>query len=312
MRWHRTRRAAFLVAVTLSVGCLDADLTLSKKDSIIGHPDAGGDGGTAGVGGGGDNGASNNGASSEDGGSNTDGADNNASGTDAGGGDTGGEQTCPSGQSLCSGECVDKTGSDAHCGACGNACPAGSSCSARECVCAGGEALCGGGCVDLSTSDQHCGSCDDPCSGGSICIGGACAASTEVNGVLQATNMWRASGADCGTYGRKDPADPLILDPDLVEAAQVHADDMATNDFFSHTGSDGSNFSQRVGRTDYTGFAIGENIAAGGSQAEGVVQRWVDSDGHCRNLMNPDARHLGAGFQVGGPYGTMWVQVFGR
>jgi uncharacterized protein YkwD len=143
-------------------------------------------------------------------------------------------------------------------------------------------------------------------------VQGSCEQLTEIEGVLTATNQWRASGADCGQYGMMDPAPPLEADPHLNEAAQAHAVDMATNNFFSHTGSDGSSFSERIRRTDYSGFPMGENIAGGGTQPAGVVQRWIDSDGHCRNLMNPQATKLGVGFAEGGQYGTMWVQKFGR
>ena len=135
---------------------------------------------------------------------------------------------------------------------------------------------------------------------------------TEVDGVLAATNQWRASGADCGQYGTMDPAPPLQGDSHLNEAAQAHAIDMGENDFFSHTGSDGSSFVDRVRRTDYSGFPMGENIAGGGAVPAGVVQRWIDSDGHCRNLMNPQATKLGVGYVADGPYGSSWVQVFGR
>jgi uncharacterized protein YkwD len=109
-----------------------------------------------------------------------------------------------------------------------------------------------------------------------------------------------------------DPAPPLQGDSHLNEAAQAHAIDMGENDFFSHTGSDGSSFVDRVRRTDYSGFPMGENIAGGGAVPAGVVQRWIDSDGHCRNLMNPQATKLGVGYVADGPYGSSWVQVFGR
>jgi len=104
----------------------------------------------------------------------------------------------------------------------------------------------------------------------------------------------------------------LVLDDNLNLAAQAHAADMSTNSFFSHTGSDGSNFVQRIGRTAFAGTPIGENIAAGQRSAADVVAGWVESDGHCRNLMNPQATKIGIGYTTGGPYGTLWVQVFGR
>lgn len=220
---------------------------------------------------------------------------------------------CPMGQDMCVEMCVDLTSNDEHCGACDNSCPANSSCTASSCACdAADEEICGDTCVDTTTSVEHCGDCDSPCSGGMICSSGQCVENSEVAGVLQQTNAARAAGADCGVYGVKDPAPALTGDPELHEAAQVHAADMAANDFFSHTGSDGSSFVDRINRTDFVGSPIGENIAAGYGSPSAVVAGWVDSDGHCRNLMNPSATKIGIGYTTGGPYGTLWVQVFGR
>ena len=218
---------------------------------------------------------------------------------------------CPMGQMLCADMCLDTSADDANCGGCGNVCDGGRVCMASDCACEVGE-FCDGACVDTTSSALHCGGCNSPCAGGMACVDSMCVNVTEVEGVLLATNEARASGANCGVYGSFGPAPALQGDPNLHIAAQAHAEDMAINNFFSHTGSDGSSFSQRVGRTDYQGFPMGENIAAGQQSPSGVVSSWIDSDGHCRNLMNPDATRIGIGFAVGGPYGTLWVQVFGR
>ena len=145
-----------------------------------------------------------------------------------------------------------------------------------------------------------------------MCINMACTAVGEVEGVLAETNAYRASGADCGTFGQFGPTTPLALDSFLNEAAQAHALDMSAQNFFSHTGSDGSSFVDRVRRTQFSGSPIGENIAAGQRSPQEVVAGWVDSDGHCRNLMNPQATKLGVGYTTGGQFGTLWVQVFGN
>lgn len=218
---------------------------------------------------------------------------------------------CDAGQALCGGSCIDVTEDDANCGDCDVACGDGQICVTSECGCEVGE-LCGDECVDTTANQMHCGDCNNPCPGGQVCVDGGCMALGEVEAVVVATNQARAEGQDCGAYGVMAAAPPLEADPNLHIAAQVHADDMVENNFFDHTGSDGSNFAQRIGRTDFSGQPIGENIAAGGNEAAGVVARWIDSDGHCRNLMNPNATKIGVGFQTGGPYGTMWVQVFAR
>lgn len=221
------------------------------------------------------------------------------------------DPSCMEGEDLCEDSCIDVTADDANCGGCGVMCGAGLICMESDCVCEVGD-LCEGECVDTTANSEHCGDCGNPCSGGQACVDGACQALTEVEGVLLATNQARAAGQDCGMYGTFDPAPPLDGDPNLHLAAQVHADDMSANNFFSHTGSDDSSFSQRISRTDYSGQPLGENIAAGQQSAQSAVAGWVESDGHCRNLMNPNATKLGVGYALGGPYGTLWVQVFAR
>lgn len=167
-------------------------------------------------------------------------------------------------------------------------------------------------CGDTEVDRNHCGECDNACAADEFCWEGECDDTGAQ--VLEAVNEVRTSGADCGEHGEFAATDEVTLDHDLNEAAQVHADDMAENDFIGHDGTDESNFSQRVQRTDYEHFPLGENVAAGYAQPDATVTGWVDSDGHCANLMNPDAEHMGAAVSLNpkGQYGHYWVQVFGR
>lgn len=107
---------------------------------------------------------------------------------------------------------------------------------------------------------------------------------------------------------------PLQLSPQLSQAAQRHAEDMARNGFCGHTGSDGSSVSERVTAVGYSFSCVGENCAAGQSNPEEVVQGWMKSPGHCRNILNPDYTEIGFGY-VSDPSSShhyYWVQVFGR
>jgi uncharacterized protein YkwD len=85
-------------------------------------------------------------------------------------------------------------------------------------------------------------------------------------------------------------------------AAYLHSEDMALNNFFSHTGSDGSSAGQRISRQGYPWSTYGENIAVGYPTVSSVIQGWLGSEGHCRNLMDPDFTETGAGYAVG-PFG---------
>ena len=78
-----------------------------------------------------------------------------------------------------------------------------------------------------------------------------------INRVVELTNVERA----------KVGLQPLTLNLQLADAAQDHSNDMAQDDFFSHTGADGSTVGTRVQDSGY-GFAnAGENIAVGQTTA---------------------------------------------
>ncbi len=118
--------------------------------------------------------------------------------------------------------------------------------------------------------------------------------------VVDLTNQYRVA-AGCA---------PLTVSPQLTAAAAAHSQDMATNNFFSHTGSDGSTPWQRIRRTGYSYSTAAENIAAGYRTAEQVVQGWYNSDGHRSNMLNCNLREIGVAYADGGSYGRYWTQVF--
>lgn len=109
---------------------------------------------------------------------------------------------------------------------------------------------------------------------------------------LARVNDYRARGADCGARGVFGPAGVLAWSTQLEQAAVAHSTDMATNDFFDHTGSDGSTMVSRVNDTGYGWTLLAENIAAGQSTVADVVAAWMDSPDHCENIMNPSLREI--------------------
>lgn len=133
--------------------------------------------------------------------------------------------------------------------------------------------------------------------------------------VLTLTNQARAQGQDCGSQGRMPAVPALAADPWLRCAARYHSLWMAETGTFDHTsqgGDLGSSPWDRMANAGFSGSGTGENIAAGYTSPEQVVQGWLDSDGHCANLMSASATLLGVGYAEGGPYGTYWTQDFGR
>ena len=132
--------------------------------------------------------------------------------------------------------------------------------------------------------------------------------------VVTLTNQARARGANCHSEGTFGPADPVSMDPYLRCAARYHSLWMKQTEVFDHY-SPGGNLGgdpwERMAEAGFAGFGTGENIAAGYATPDEVVQGWLDSDGHCANIMNPESTRIGVGYVAGGSYGTWWTQDYG-
>lgn len=128
--------------------------------------------------------------------------------------------------------------------------------------------------------------------------------------IVVIVNRYRAEGANCGG-DEMPPAGPLTMDPNLQCAARMHTMDMAERNFFDHDNPDGDGPDDRMEAAGYDGRGWGENIAAGNSTAEETMEQWMDSPGHCRNIMNDGFTLIGVGYYPGGEYDHLWTQTFG-
>jgi len=142
----------------------------------------------------------------------------------------------------------------------------------------------------------------------------ACTDSREdiQNSMLLLVNAARAQARMCGTT--LYPAAPALVWNDTLETTALnHSTDMATNNFFSHTGSNGLSVSDRADIAQYNWRTIGENIAAGQPTADVAVQEWLESAGHCENIMSADFRDMAVACvsDTGAQYTHYWTQVFG-
>ncbi len=106
----------------------------------------------------------------------------------------------------------------------------------------------------------------------------------------------------------------LALNTKLNKAAYDHSNDMARNNYFSHTGQNGSNFSQRAINAGYNGSPRGENIAAGNAGVNATFNQWFNSSGHLSNMLNVNSNEMGLGHASynGSTYRHYWTQVFGK
>ena len=138
------------------------------------------------------------------------------------------------------------------------------------------------------------------------------AASAVAIRVLQLVNQARERPRACGS-SRFAAANPVSLSDTLSRVSLAHATDMAQHNFFSHEGRDASSPADRATRAGYNWKAVGENIAAGQTTPETVVEGWLKSPQHCANLMAPQFREMGVAFAVNksSQAGIYWVQLFG-
>lgn len=124
-------------------------------------------------------------------------------------------------------------------------------------------------------------------------------------------NELRKDGFQCSSGDPYPPNDtPLKFDCRLWKASQLHSQDMADQNYFSHTSLDGRSPWQRAQEQGIS--ANGENIAAGRSTAAGVLDQWKGSNGHCHNMMNPGFTlfAIGYGYSAGANYKHYWTQMF--
>jgi uncharacterized protein YkwD len=127
---------------------------------------------------------------------------------------------------------------------------------------------------------------------------------------LTRINLARQKGCNCGhTY--MPPAPPIIWNDLLEKAARGHALDMSERNYFSHTSKNGRTMSDRAIEAGYVfkgfkNFTVGENIAQGQMSIAEVMDGWLKSEGHCKNLMNPEFKEIGVA-----EIDHYWVQDFG-
>ena len=117
--------------------------------------------------------------------------------------------------------------------------------------------------------------------------------------VLRLVNENRAKGWNCDAEGMFPAAGPLTMIPTLRCSARLHSKDMADRMFFAHNSPDGENPGTRMKEAGYVGSGWGENIARGQRTPAEVVMGWMDSDGHCSNIMNASFNQIGVGYFAG-------------
>ncbi|GIF11083.1 CAP domain-containing protein [Actinoplanes teichomyceticus] len=102
----------------------------------------------------------------------------------------------------------------------------------------------------------------------------------------------------------------LTVDHELIVASVAQSYYMARTRLFSHVWRDGSTFAMRARRAGYRAPA-GENIAWGYPTAAEVMRAWMASPGHRANILNCEARKIGAAIVYASDGTPYYTQAFG-
>ncbi|MDA0183625.1 CAP domain-containing protein [Solirubrobacter phytolaccae] len=100
----------------------------------------------------------------------------------------------------------------------------------------------------------------------------------------------------------------LKRDGDLAQAARGHSRDMTKRNYFDHTSPGGETVGDRVRDAGYgkpgDGWKVGENLGWGTGQRatpNALVDEWLNSAAHKKNMLNGAFRELGVGISQGAP-----------
>lgn len=110
--------------------------------------------------------------------------------------------------------------------------------------------------------------------------------------VKEMVNDARTESRYCGSKSCPSVG-ALISDHRLDSIALAHAKDMAEHDRLSHVDSNGRGASERLDDAGYVWWVYAENIAEGYRDEADLLDGWLKSPRHCKNIMDADVTHFG-------------------
>jgi uncharacterized protein YkwD len=108
----------------------------------------------------------------------------------------------------------------------------------------------------------------------------------------------------------KEKLNSLEISPKLTKAAQRHAEDMAKRQEMSHKGSDGTMPADRIKEAGYVYRRSGENVAYGRYTPEKLMQGWMDSPTHRKNILGSYSQ-IGVACAIAEDGRSYWCVTFG-
>ena len=128
----------------------------------------------------------------------------------------------------------------------------------------------------------------------------------EVNGTVSAMEQQVVAlvNAERAKYGLA----ALTLSTELSNGARLKSQDMAEQNYFSHTSPTYGSPFEMMKTLGISYRSAGENIAKGYSTAAAVMEGWMNSEGHRANILNSSYTEIGVGYVADGNYWTQWFR----
>ena len=120
-----------------------------------------------------------------------------------------------------------------------------------------------------------------------------CGARLSPEDAMRRLNDLRLRGVTCRRAGEPMTAAPLSWSDSLATVAQLQAREMALLDRMGHRDREDRALAQRLRALGYRFSAAVENVAVGYPSLDDVVEAWLESEGHCDNLMNAAVLEFG-------------------
>ncbi|MDR4434286.1 CAP domain-containing protein [Bacillus tequilensis] len=106
---------------------------------------------------------------------------------------------------------------------------------------------------------------------------------------------------------QKQGLKPLQIDATLSKSAHAKSQDMKDKNYFDHQSPTYGSPFDMMKSFGISYKTAGENIAKGQKTPEEVVKAWMNSEGHRKNILNPNFTHIGVGYVESG---SIWTQQF--
>lgn len=138
---------------------------------------------------------------------------------------------------------------------------------------------------------------------------GSTGGNTENNNSSNSVSAFEKKVVELVNVQRKaNGLQPLKLNTSLSNVARYKSEDMKNKNYFSHTSPTYGSPFDMLKQFNISYRTAGENIAKGQKTPEAVVNAWMNSEGHRKNILNKNFTEIGVGYVSGSS--TYWTQLF--